>query len=121
MALAHFYRALQDGAAAANLLISTVSIEVRSESNGALAQIKSDRAGLTPKGNPFNVTDGIVDFYALGGAYRIRSLTAGFAFDLRYEAIGTAQEQDANTYNTAGYQLQTEAGSSGPPSTAAIR
>ena len=122
MTMARHKVVLQD--ASGNILTSG-TITVRNEATGALAQIKSDRAGTTPMSNPYTYTaadNGVVAFHVVGGAYKITVVdaVAGTAED-RYVGIGTAQEQDANEYNTSGYQFQIESGTSGPPTTGCIR
>lgn len=92
MALAHFQRAIVDGAG--NLKPGTVCTIVN-EATGGLAAIKSNRAGSSSKTNPVTIgSDGILDFYVAGGAYRITGVNGDFSFDWRYVGIGTAQEAD---------------------------
>lgn len=92
MALAHFQRAIVNSSG--DLVPGTV-VTIVNEATGGLAAIKSDRAGDTPKTNPVTVgPDGILDFYAAGGAYRITGVNGDFSFDWRYVGIGTAQEAD---------------------------
>jgi hypothetical protein len=92
MALAHFQRAITDDAG--NLQPGTV-VTVTNEATGSLAALKSNRAGDSSHSNPITVpSDGILDFYVVGGAYRIAGVNGDFSFDWRYVPIGTAQEAD---------------------------
>lgn len=92
MALAHFQRAITDDAG--NLMPGTVCTVTR-ESDGGLAALKSNRAGSSSHSNPITVgSDGILDFYVVGAAYRIAGVLGAFSFDWRYVGIGTAQETD---------------------------
>lgn len=80
------------------------SVLVRREDTGAIAAIKSDRAGTTPLANPFTVgADGMFSFYAAGivQGYRVTIETAGSpteTVDARNQPIGTAQELDATAF-----------------------
>lgn len=97
MALAHFETDLLDDAGGlANDV--TLNVTVTLESSGALASLFTDRAGATPKSNPFNISDGHVDFYVAGAAHRIQAVGVGVSRDLRYVAIGTAQEFDFESF-----------------------
>lgn len=75
-------------------------ITVFSEDSEGLATLYSDRAGTTPLSNPFNAdSDGFVQFFAPGGAYRIDATNnAEFTATHRYVAVGTAGERDADDY-----------------------
>lgn len=111
MVMARWQTTLQDEAG--NVIPSAV-ITVRRELSGfPLAQIKSDRDGVTPKANPFNLVeadDGFIFFHALGGAYRIHALLpGGDEKELRYVAVGTAAETDDAA--AAAGQTVTETGS----------
>jgi hypothetical protein len=119
MVLARYERPLQD--VFGNLLDGTVrQIQVRRENTGTLAVLYSDRDGATPMANPFTVSDGKLAFHVVGGAYRI--LPVGFPDDeLRYVGIGTAQEQDANTFNAQGWQYQYETELTAPPTVGCVR
>jgi hypothetical protein len=69
MALGAFNAALQDDAGNA---LANVEVEVRNETNGALAVVYSDRAGAVSLGNPFTWADGKhLLFYVVDGAYKI--------------------------------------------------
>ncbi len=76
---------------------TNVTVEVRSEVAGLpLAQIYSDRDGLTNPGNPFVSLDGQVRFYTAAGDYRI-IVTGLSGTRTHYNvAIGTAAERDAS-------------------------
>lgn len=119
MVYAHWERPLQD--AFGNLLAGQVrQIRVRRENTGTLARLFSDRDGNSPMANPFTVTNGKIDFYTAGGAYRITPI--GYESDeLRYVGIGTAQEQDANTFNSQGWQYQVETETVAPPTAGCVR
>lgn len=71
------------------------NVEVRRESDNALVSLFSDRAGATPRGNPFvGGGDGLIDFHVAGGAYKITITKGSFSRTLRYVAIGTYAELD---------------------------
>jgi hypothetical protein len=78
---------VQDGAA----------VTVRREAVGSpLASLFSDRAGVTPTGNPVTAdVDGFASFHVTGGAYQITAVKGGFTRTWRYVAIGLAAESDA--------------------------
>jgi hypothetical protein len=74
---------------------SAASVEVRVQETNALADIYSDRAGATPKANPFTTgADGLVKFFAQGNAYKITATKGAFAVTWEYVATGTAAELD---------------------------
>jgi len=79
------------------------TIEVRRESDGALASIFSDREGSVPITNPsaFGDAFGRFEFFVSGGAYRVRVSQDGQEYTLRYQAIGRAQEFDLEQIQTA--------------------
>ena len=79
------------------------TIEVRRESDGALATIYSDRAGTQAITNPseFGDASGRFQFFAAGGAYRVKVTQDGEEHTLRYQAIGTAGEFDASAVSQA--------------------
>jgi len=96
MALARFQATAVD--TAGNVLPSA-SIEVRLESSGSLVTVYSDRAGATPKSNPFTAdSEGYFFFHAPGGAYRITATLGDATKQWRYVAIGLAGESDAIAY-----------------------
>lgn len=71
------------------------SIEVRRESNGALAALFSDRAGSNPVSNPVTAgEDGFVRFYASGGALKITATKGGFSREWRHVPVGLLSELD---------------------------
>lgn len=72
------------------------TVTVRREVAGSpLASLFSDRAGVTPTGNPVTAdVDGFASFHAPGGAYQITAAKAGFTRTWRYVAIGLAAESD---------------------------
>lgn len=77
-------------------VVPNVFVEVRSEATGELAVLFSDRNGETTLGNPFTtLTDGLVTFFTVGGAYQIKAKKDALEQTWRYVAIGTAQEYDA--------------------------
>jgi len=79
-------------------VLQSPTVEVRLESTNALAFLFSDRAGTVALGNPFTAAlDGLIAFHVTGGAYKIIITKGGVQRTLRYVAIGTAQEYDANT------------------------
>lgn len=80
-------------------VLTTFQVEVRHDTAGLqLATIYSDRAGVTPLGNPFTPDpsdNGHFRFHAAGGPYRIRAFdSAGNERIWRYVAIGLAAESD---------------------------
>ena len=93
MALARWQSTIVDGAGNVQ---PGATVTVRREVPGApLAQIYSDRAGTTPKSNPFPADGtGLAAFHAIGGAYRIDATKGGFSQTFRYVAVGTAAEAD---------------------------
>lgn len=108
--------------AAGNIRNATVT--VYKESDGLLATIYSDRAGTTPKSNPFTLSNsdyGLAFFHALGGAYKIVATDGSWSQTWRYEPVGTAAEVDVNSYMEAGYTFAPESGTTAPPSTGSIR
>lgn len=93
MAFGRFQATAQDAAGNA---IPSASIEVRLESTGALVALYSDRAGATPKGNPFSAdSDGYFFFHAAGGAYRVKATSGDLQREWRYVAVGLAAEGDS--------------------------
>jgi hypothetical protein len=81
---------------------ASAEIEVRRESDGALASIFSDVDGTTPLANPFNAdSEGRFAFYASGiaGGYRVKVTKGAEVHTLRHQAIGTAAQVD---YGAAG-------------------
>ena len=77
-------------------------IEVRTEIPGLpFAPLKSNRAGTTPKSNPFDAdSDGKFSFYVIGGAYQIRAYTGSSGSPdtedfIYHEAIGLNAESDS--------------------------
>ncbi len=86
MALAHFQETIGRVLADGDVFIgSGASVEVRDETNGALAAIFVDRDGVTPKSNPFNAdSQGFADFYVASGRYRVKvSINGDVTLDLR--------------------------------------
>lgn len=77
-------------------ILNNATVEVRREEPGfPLANpIYEDFDGVTPKSNPFSVSDGVGAFHAVGGFYRIRVMAGGYDRTLRYVAVGTAQAVD---------------------------
>lgn len=71
-------------------------VEVRAEGSNTLASLFSDRAGVTPLGNPFTCgSDGFAAFHVTGGAYKITATKNGFSREYRYVGVGLATETDA--------------------------
>lgn len=77
-------------------VVPSASIEVRRETAGQpLVSLYSDRAGATPKGNPFTAdADGFAFFHVAGGAFQVKATSAGFERIWRYVAVGLAGESD---------------------------
>ena len=94
--LGRWNRTIQD--AAGNIANATVT--VYKESDGLLATIYSDRAGATPKSNPFTLSDsdyGLAFFHATGGAYKIIATDGSYSQTYRYEPVGTGAEFDSDS------------------------
>lgn len=79
-----------------NLITDEATVTVTREDGSGIAAIYSDRDGNTPKPNPFTTNNGIVEFYAPGGAYRIDITAGSFTGTWRYSSVGTAAERDAD-------------------------
>ena len=95
MALARYQSMAQDDAG--NVLASP-TIEVRRETDNALAALFSDRAGATPLANPFTAaSDGLIGFHVAGGAYKITVTKGSDVRIFRYVGIGTNSEYDYAT------------------------
>jgi len=78
-------------------VLSNASVEVRKESDGLLASIFSDRAGVSPLANPFTTdAQGRFEFYAAGIAdgYRVKVTKGSESHTLNNQAVGTLQERD---------------------------
>ena len=75
------------------------TVEVRTYGSGQpLASIFSDRAGSTPKDNPFTAdAQGRFSFFAAGGAYRVKVTDGAAEHTLEYQSVGTAGERDTGT------------------------
>ena len=93
MALARWQRTIVDQA---GNVLPGASVEVRLESSGALAALKTTRAGDVGKPNAFTADEnGFAFFYAVGGNYRIIATHGGDTIaDWRDVPIGTAAETD---------------------------
>lgn len=92
MAIARFQRTVVDGS---GNILNGASVEVRVQATNALASIYTDRAGTTPKANPFTTgSDGIAAFFAAGDAYKIVATSGANTITWEYVGIGTAQELD---------------------------
>src|SRR3569833_4720467 len=91
---------------AAGNAVANASVRVLRESDSGLATIYADRAGLDISiGNPrLTGSDGMVEFYAAGGTYKIIITTPSGVKTERYEAIGTAQEVDTSSFDTSTFQ-----------------
>ena len=69
-------------------IIPNAQVEVRLESNGALATLYSDRAGTVSLSNPFNAySTGLAEFYASSGEYNITATGDGSEIIWRYFAL----------------------------------
>jgi len=97
------------------------SVEVRNDDTGELTNVYSDRNGTSALANPIPVADGNVAFHVIGGAYKIIATYGAQVRTLRYVAIGTAGEYDADALGRAGYAYGFESETSAPPSTSSIR
>jgi len=89
--------------AAGNIVNATV--HVYRESDGLHATIYSDRAGATPKDNPFTLSNsdyGLAFFHAAGGAYKITATRGSYSETWRWEAVGTAAEYDVGSFVLSG-------------------
>jgi len=92
MALARFQSMAQDNLG--NVIVSP-TVEVRRESDNALAALFSNRAGTTSLSNPFTGdADGLVAFHVAGGAYKVTVTKGGNSREFRYVGIGTNSEYD---------------------------
>src|SRR5262252_2405365 len=90
--LAHYQTFATDNAG--NVLPSP-TVTVHNESGGTLAPLFSDRAGSSGMTNPFTGgSDGLIDFYVAGGAYKIDIVQGGTTRTLRYVGISTGSEVD---------------------------
>ena len=98
-----------------------VSVEVRNEETSALATLYSNRAGTTPISNPITVTDGKLDYYVVGGAYKEAMTGVGVSRTLRYVGIGTASEADIEAVGRAGLAFAFEVATTAPPSASSAR
>lgn len=77
-------------------VLPAAQVTVTRESNGLLEQLYSDRAGVTPIGNPISAdAAGFFKFHCAGGAFRIDYELGAISHQDRYVAIGTAGEFDA--------------------------
>lgn len=93
MALARWQRTIVDQA---GNILPGATVEVRLESTGNLAAIKTTRAGTVGKDNPFVAdADGYAYFYAAGGNYEITATSGVVSITWPDVAIGTASETDA--------------------------
>ena len=69
-------------------VIPNAVVEVIDENTGDPADIYEDRAGTTPKDNPFTCgEDGFAEFYARGGDYRVEATGPTGTMVWRYEMI----------------------------------
>lgn len=92
MALAIWQRTIVDDE---GNILAGASVEVRLESTGNLATLKSNRAGSSGAANPITAdSNGFVQFYVSGGAYQIVATKDGLTKTWRYVGIGTACETD---------------------------
>jgi len=88
-------------------------VEVRRESDSGLASIYSDRAGASPITQPGFQADslGRFDFYAAGisGGYQVKVTKGAETQTVRYQAVGTAKEFDADPFWAAVWAAATAA------------
>ena len=76
-------------------IVPNATITIRNEATGALAAPKSNRAGTTPKTNPFSADgNGFAFAYLAGGAYRITATSGEFQAEWRHVAVGRGAETD---------------------------
>lgn len=102
----------------------SVWVEVRRQAPGfpIAVPIYGDADGTTTLDNPFMASDGEIEFYAVGGTYRIHMYNgAGFEDTLENEPIGTAQAADVDGYATAGFTWAPESATVAPPSAGCVR
>jgi hypothetical protein len=120
MALARWERPIQDEA---GNLITNINCEVRREdvAGNPLASLYADRDGATPLANPFLSADGVPEFHAPGGAYKVRLYKSGYDQTFRYQAVGTGAEVDQDSLLIPGFLYEFEAGTTAPPSSGGIR
>lgn len=76
-------------------IITGASVEVRRESDNALASLYSDRAGSSALGNPFTDSTGTGRFHVAGGSYKVTITKDALTRSFRYVAIGLAGEIDS--------------------------
>lgn len=83
----------------AGAVIPGATVTVRVQATGLLAGIFSDRAGTVTKDNPFNTgDDGLVEFYALNGEYRIEVTGGSGSIEWGYAPlVGAAALLDTGT------------------------
>lgn len=92
MAFAAWQATIVDGAGNAQ---AGATVTVRDEATGALAAIKSNRAGTSAMTNPATADAfGFLRFYVAGGSYRITATSGVFTNEWRHVGIGTASERD---------------------------
>lgn len=94
--MANFARYESFAVDSAGNVLPSPTVEVRLESTGALAALKSDRTGLSAISNPFTGdSDGAFSFHVIGGAYKITVTKDAVTRTKRYVPIGTAAEFDS--------------------------
>lgn len=120
MTLARWEQAVIDDA---GNLQTAIYCEVRKEgvAGNPLATLYSDRDGTTPLGNPFLAADGVPAFYAIGGAYKVSLYKAGYSRTLRYQAVGTGAETDADQLLIPGFLFEFETATGSPPADGCVR
>lgn len=80
--------------------VANATVTVYKESDGLIATIYSDRAGATPKSNPFTLSNsdyGLAFFHAAGGAYKVVAVSGSYSQTWRYEPVGTGAEFDSDS------------------------
>jgi hypothetical protein len=100
MALAAYNFHIQD---TAGNDVTGAELTVRDESDASMPQLYGDRDGLSALGNPFTSANASGRFHVVGGAYKIEARIGGnlVAEPLRYVAVGTAGERDAEDVTAA--------------------
>ena len=83
-------------------VVPNAEVQVVVEATGLDADIFSDRAGTTPRSNPFFTgSNGLAQFYAAPGEYRITATGPSGTITWRYEVLlGTATDNTFNGDNT---------------------
>jgi hypothetical protein len=103
---------------------TNIYVEVRRVAPGypLAAPIYVDAAGVSTLSNPFYSASGEFEFYAVGGAYRVRVYNAA-GYDKTWDnvPVGTAQAIDVDRYAQAGFTWAPESATGTPPTSGCIR